>query len=170
MEPISVRVSGKQDGQEKEQIPIMLQPKSRLVSLDALELRSCIRVAQLAWILTSIQILYPISLLNYLGIFYFSKCVVTVTNLLRKDWGDYYSIPLLCSWSVLPPRSLVSSVFVYQDQNLTQVWNQKQCCDIPWGDCSLALKLPSLIAYDCVGSAMPVMALYLVHSDENLVL
>ena len=49
-----MRVSGKQDGQEKEQIPIMLQPKSQLVSLDALELRSCIRVAQLAWILTSI--------------------------------------------------------------------------------------------------------------------
>lgn len=73
----------------------------------------------------------PNKSLNYLGIFYFSKCVVTVTNLLRKDWWNCYNIPLLCGWSVLPLQSLVSSVFVYQDLNLTQVWNQKQCCDIP---------------------------------------
>ena len=33
----------------------------------------------------SVQTLYPINPLDYLGIFYFSKCVVTVTNLLRKD-------------------------------------------------------------------------------------
>lgn len=85
----------------------------------------------------------------------------------KKRLGEYYIIPLLCGWSVLPPWSLVSSVFLHQDQNLTQVWNQKQCCDIPWGNCSLDLKLPSLIAYDFIDLAMPMMALYLVYSDEN---
>lgn len=48
------------------------------------------------------------------GYIHFSKCVVTVTNLLRKI-GEYYIIPLL--WLECPSSwSLVSSVFVYQDQ------------------------------------------------------
>lgn len=122
----------------------------------------------------SIQSPCPISPWIIWVLFCISKCVITITNLLSKDWGNYYkllqysfAVWLQCPSSLGPGEFSICVLGPKSGSGLEPekiLWHSLGATS-PW-----LLIFPPWLLIICIDSAVPTMAPCLFHSDENFAL